>query len=69
VLGRVASVKSQILAFYDLPSDALMRQHTDAKTELPKAIAEANTTIVRASALSQALAKHNVTLKVPPPVK
>jgi hypothetical protein len=69
VLGRTATVKSQILAFYDLPSDALLRQHTDVKAELPKAIAEANTVLTRAAALSQALARHNVTLTVSPPVK
>ena len=68
-LGRAANVKAQILTFHDLPSDALLRQHTDAKAELPKVIAEGNAVLTRAAALSQALAKHNVALKVPAPVK
>jgi hypothetical protein len=69
VLGRTAGVKSQILAFHDLPSDAVLRQHTEVKTELPKVIAEGNAVLTRAAALSSALAKYNMTLKVPPPAK
>jgi hypothetical protein len=69
VLGRAANVKSQILTFHDLPSDSLVRQHTEVKAELPKVIAEANAVLTRAAALSSALAKYNVTLKVPPPSK
>ena len=69
VLGRAASIKSQILTFHDLPSDSLLRQHTEVRAELPKVIAEGNAVLTRAAALSAALAKHNITLKVPPPAK
>lgn len=68
-LGRAANVKSQILTFHDLPSDSLLRQYNEVRAELPKVIAEGNATLTRAAALSSALAKYNVTLKVPPPAK
>jgi hypothetical protein len=58
-----------MLAFYDTPSDALMREYTTMKTDLPKALLDANAFLTKAAALSQALAKSSVTLTVPAPVK
>jgi len=69
VLGRVGNVKGQILAFYDMPSAALMSQYTDVRLALPKAITDYNAFLVKATALSQALAKNGVTLTVPSPAK
>jgi hypothetical protein len=69
LLGQTGSVKSQILAFYDTPSEALMRGYTDVRTALPKAIVEANAFITRAMGVSQVLRKHNIELNVPAPVK
>jgi hypothetical protein len=69
VLGKTAGVKGQLLTFYDMPSDAVMRQITDVKAELPRAITEANAFLGRLTTLSQALAKHNVTLTVPAAVR
>ena len=69
VLGQTGAVKSQILAFYDTPSEALMRAYTDVRTALPKAVVEANAFITRAMTVSQALKKHNIELTVPAPVK
>ena len=69
VLERVGGVKGQILSFYDLPSDSLLRAYNDVKLALPKAIIEANAVITRAMAVSQALKKHNIDLTVPAPIK
>ena len=69
VVGKIGAVKGQIMAFTDTPSAALMAQYTDVRVALPKAIAELNAFLAKANALSQALAKHNLTLTVPPPIK
>lgn len=69
VLARVGNVKTQILTFYDMPSDTLMRQYADVRIALPRAVTEVNAFLTKATALSQALAKSNVTLTVPAAVK
>ena len=69
VVGRTGNIKGQILTFYDMPSASLMAQYTDVRLALPKAITELNAFLAKATALSQALAKSNLTLTVPPPVK
>jgi hypothetical protein len=51
------------------PSEITMRAYTDAKTQLPKAIADANSLFVRAATLSSALTKHSLTLTAPVSVK
>ena len=51
------------------PTEATMRAYTDAKAQLPKAIADANALFARAATLSSALAKYNLTLTAPTPVK
>jgi hypothetical protein len=50
------------------PPQQVMQAYTDAKAQLPKLFADANALLTKASALSGALAKHNLTLTVPPPV-
>ena len=42
---------------------------SDAKAQAPKAIADLNAAIAKASALSTVLAKHDLMLTVPQPVK
>jgi hypothetical protein len=69
VVSRTGTVKGQIMSFYDLPSASLMTQYGDVRLALPKAITELNAFLAKATALSQALAKHGVTLTVPPPAK
>ncbi len=69
LLARAGTVKGRIMSFYDLPSDALMSQYADVRVALPRAVTEANTLLARAQALSQALAKHGVTLTVAPAVR
>ena len=46
-----------------------MKAYTDVKAQAPKAMADANAAITKASALSGALAKYKLTLKAPEPVK
>ena len=69
LVAKAGTVKSQIMAFSELPSDALMKQYTDVKVALPKAIADANAVLVKAMTVSQALKKYDVALTVPAPVK
>ena len=65
-LGRVGTVKGAIQGLWEMPSDALVKQATDAKAALTPAITEANAVLARVRALSAALAPHNVKLTVPP---
>jgi len=69
VVGRAGNVKGQIMAFYDMPSTSLMNQYADVRLALPRAITELNAFLVKATSLSQALAKNGVTLTVPTAVK
>ena len=45
------------------------RAYTEARTQTPKAIADLNAILARASTVSTALARYNLTLTVPQPVK
>ena len=51
------------------PADPTVRAYTEVKGETPRAITALNAAIAKASTLSTALAKYNVTLTVPAPVK
>ena len=51
------------------PADPTVRAYTEVKAQTPKAIADINAAIAKASTLSTALAKYNVMLTVPAPVK
>jgi len=68
VLGRVATAKANLLAMWEVPSSGTMRQVNDAKSALPKAIAEANALFARATSLSAALKPFEMTLTAPPTV-
>jgi hypothetical protein len=69
VLARTTALKTQLMGVWESPSAAMLRQYNGVKTELPKAIAEANAVFARASAVSQALQKAGITLTVPPAPK
>jgi hypothetical protein len=69
VAGRVAAAKSSLLAFAETPSGSVMAQYTDVKSALPKAMAEGNAVIAKASALATTLKKVDVTLNVPASIK
>ena len=69
LVGKVGTLKNQIMSIWEMPSDTYMKQYADLKTSVPKAIADANTFLLKAMTVSQALAKYNLTLTVPAPVK
>jgi hypothetical protein len=51
------------------PADPTVRAYTEVKAQTPKAIADLNAAIAKASTLSGALAKYTLTLTVPAPIK
>ena len=51
------------------PADPTVRAYTEVKAQMPKAIADINAAIAKAATLRAPLAKYNVTLTVPAPVK
>jgi photosystem II stability/assembly factor-like uncharacterized protein len=64
-IARVAIAKNGLMA--GMPATASVTQaYNDAKTQAPKAIADAQALATKAAAMSATLAKHNITLKVPP---
>jgi hypothetical protein len=69
LVNQAGSVKGSIMAFWEMPSDSLMKQYNDVRTALPKAISEANTVLAKAMSISDTLKKYNITLNAPAPVK
>jgi len=69
VVSQAASLKGQIMSFWELPSDTLMKQYNDLKLAFPKAIQEANAFLAKGTAISDALKKYDITLNVPAPIK
>ena len=69
VLARAGALKTGIMAFWEPPSDALVKQYNSVKVDLPRAVSDANAFLGRASAMSQTLKKYDITLTVPAPVK
>ncbi|MBI1875341.1 MAG: hypothetical protein HYS05_15845, partial [Acidobacteria bacterium] len=68
VLGRIGQAKNGLMAGMS-PTEQTTRAYNDAKTETPKAIADVNALLTKATALSGTLAKYNITLTVPPAPK
>jgi photosystem II stability/assembly factor-like uncharacterized protein len=68
VAGRIAQAKTGLMGGM-WPTAQTTRAYDEAKAQAPKAFAEANAVIARASVLSGALAKYKLTLEVPEPVK
>ena len=69
VLARTSGLKTQIAGIWETPSASMMRQYNEVKLALPKAVADANALLGRATGLSQSLKKYDITLNVPPTVK
>jgi photosystem II stability/assembly factor-like uncharacterized protein len=65
-VARAALAKNALMGGM-WPTDQTMRAYTDAKTQMPKLMVEANALFTKATALSSALAKHNLTLAAPTP--
>jgi len=69
VLAKTSTLKTQIAGIWEAPSPSLMRQYTDVKLAMPKAITEANAVLAKASTVSAALKRYDITLTVPPAPK
>jgi len=69
LVGKVGTLKNQIMSIWEMPSDSYLRQYADLKTSVPKAISDANAFFLKAMTLSQALSKYNLTLTAPVPIK
>jgi photosystem II stability/assembly factor-like uncharacterized protein len=68
VSGRIAQAKTGLISGMPV-TEQTMRAYNDVKTQAPKAVADVNAAIGKAAAVSAELAKYNVTLTVPQPVK
>ena len=68
VVGRITQAKGGMMGGM-WPTAQTMDAYNEAKSLAPKAMAEANAVITKASALSATLAKHKLTLTAPAPVK
>jgi hypothetical protein len=66
VLAKTSALKTQLAAIWEVPSASLMRQYTDVKLAMPKAITEGNAVLAKATTVSAALKKYDITLTVPP---
>jgi photosystem II stability/assembly factor-like uncharacterized protein len=62
-------LKGQIMSFWELPSDSLMKQYNDLKLAFPKAVLEANAFLAKGTAMSDTLKKYDITLNIPAPIK
>ena len=62
-------MKNALAGIWEAPSASMMRQYSDVKLALPKAITDANALLVKAASVSQALKKYDITLTVPPAPK
>ena len=69
VVSQASFLKTQIMSFWELPSDTLMKQYNDLKLSFPKAILEANAFLAKGTAISDTLKKYDITLNVPAPIK
>lgn len=69
VVGRIGALKSQIMAFSEVPGSSLMQQYTDSRRALPRAVAAANAVLVQAMTVSQALKPYGIDLTVPAPIR
>ena len=68
LVTRIGQAKNGLMATMPL-TEQTTKAYSEAKTQVPKAIAEANALFARAAALSTALAPHKLTLTAPQPVK
>jgi hypothetical protein len=65
-LTRVGQAKNGLMAGMQ-PTEQTTKAYTEAKAQAPKIFAEAAALLDRAREVSASLAKHNITLTVPPP--
>jgi hypothetical protein len=64
LLARAGTVKGAIGGIWEMPSDLLVKRHTDVKAGLSAAIVEANAVIAKANALAPALKQYSIEIGV-----
>jgi photosystem II stability/assembly factor-like uncharacterized protein len=69
VLARTSALKGGISGMWEAPSEATVRQSTDTKLALAKAITEANAFLAKATTMSQSLKAYDIGLTVPAAIK
>jgi len=69
VLGRLGTLKGDLMGFGDMVSDSQLKTATEVKAAMPKAVADANGALIKAGTLSQTLKKYDLTLTVPAPIR
>jgi photosystem II stability/assembly factor-like uncharacterized protein len=69
LINRAGFIKGQVMNFWELPSDTVMKQYNDLKLTFPKAILEANAFLAKVPTMSQTLKKFDITLNAPAPAK
>ena len=65
--GKIGQAKNGMMGGM-WPTSITMKAYTDAKTDAPKALSDANALFAKAAAVSTSLAKHNLKLEAPKPV-
>jgi hypothetical protein len=68
VAGKIGQAKNGFMSGM-VVGEQTLRAYTEAKSLVPKAVADLNAAIAKAQPLSASLAKYNLTLTVPQPVK
>jgi hypothetical protein len=68
LLTRIGLAKNGLMGGIS-PGEQTTRAYNEMKAQVPKAMADANVAIAKASSLSSALAKYKLTLVAPEPVK
>jgi photosystem II stability/assembly factor-like uncharacterized protein len=68
LVARIGQAKNGLMGGL-WPGEPIMKAYSDVKAQAPKAMADANALIGRASTVGTTLSKYNVTLTAPEPVK
>ena len=66
--GKIAQAKNGMMGGM-WPTSITMKAYTDAKTDGPKTLSDANALFAKAAAVSSSLAKYNLKLDAPKPVE
>jgi photosystem II stability/assembly factor-like uncharacterized protein len=64
-IARIGAAKNGLMGGMQATAQT-MEAYTEAKAQAPKAIADGTALVTKAVAMSETLAKHNITLKMPP---
>ena len=68
VIARITQAKNGLMGGM-WPTAQTFKAYNDSKTEFPKAVTELNALFTKVTPIATALAKYNVKLEVPPPLK